>query len=94
MSLETEASRVIQGTKDTLKVLINKLGGTIADEKVDQYPTLADAITSDFLKASGGKMTGSLTLSGAPTADLQASTKKYVDDSIITAIQNTWEASY
>lgn len=31
---------------------------------------------------SGDTMTGPLTLSGAPTADLHAATKKYVDDSI------------
>ena len=34
------------------------------------------------LDKSGGTMTGALTLSGAPTSDLHASTKKYVDDSI------------
>ena len=32
------------------------------------------------LSKSGGTMTGALTLNGAPTADLQAATKKYVDD--------------
>ena len=31
---------------------------------------------------AGGTMTGALTLSGAPTADLHAATKKYVDDSV------------
>ena len=34
------------------------------------------------LPLSGGTMTGALVLSGAPTADLHASTKKYVDDLI------------
>ena len=34
------------------------------------------------LPLSGGTMTGALTLSGAPTADLHAATKKYVDDSV------------
>lgn len=32
-----------------------------------------------YLKLAGGTMTGALTLSGAPTADLQAATKAYVD---------------
>ena len=32
------------------------------------------------LQTTGGTLTGALTLSGAPTADLHASTKKYVDD--------------
>lgn len=31
---------------------------------------------------SGGTMTGPLTLSGAPASDLQAATKKYVDDQV------------
>lgn len=34
----------------------------------------------DYLPKSGGTMTGALTLKGAPTADLHAATKKYVDD--------------
>ena len=34
------------------------------------------------LALAGGTMTGALTLSGAPTTDLHASTKKYVDDNI------------
>lgn len=32
------------------------------------------------LQKSGGAMTGALTLSGAPTLDLHAATKKYIDD--------------
>lgn len=35
---------------------------------------------SGKLDKSGGTMTGALTLSGAPTANLHACTKKYVDD--------------
>ena len=34
-----------------------------------------------YLPKSGGTLTGALTLKGEPTADLQAATKKYVDDS-------------
>lgn len=33
-----------------------------------------------YLPKSGGTLTGALTLKGEPTADLQAATKKYVDD--------------
>jgi len=49
---------------------------------------------------SGGTMTGALVLSGAPTVDLQAATKKYVDDVVafhnnndgihLTAAENNW----
>lgn len=35
---------------------------------------------SSYMKKSGATMTGPLILSGAPTEDLQAATKKYVDD--------------
>ena len=39
-----------------------------------------------YLPLSGGTMTGALTLSGAPTADLHAATKKYVDDNKGTSV--------
>lgn len=41
------------------------------------------------LPKSGGTMTGALTLNGAPTSDLQAATKKYVDDSVATIEDST-----
>lgn len=43
---------------------------------------------------SGGTMTGPLTLSGAPASDLQAATKKYVDDQIAANITAAINASY
>lgn len=39
-----------------------------------------DTNSNKYLPLTGGTMTGSLILKGAPTADLQAATKKYVDD--------------
>jgi hypothetical protein len=42
----------------------------------------------DYLALSGGTMTGDLILNGAPTTNLQAATKKYVDDGLGTK-QNT-----
>lgn len=44
--------------------------------------TIAD---STKLPIAGGTMTGDLTLKGNPTADLMAATKKYVDDSVVSA---------
>lgn len=43
---------------------------------------LADVsgVANAALPKNGGTMTGALTLAGAPTQDLQAATKKYVDD--------------
>lgn len=46
------------------------------------------------LPKSGGTMTGALTLSGAPTADLHAATKKYVDDLISVAITGAIQGAY
>lgn len=43
------------------------------------YLTQANAATT-YLAKAGGTLTGALTLAAAPTADLQAATKKYVDD--------------
>ncbi|SKA01611.1 hypothetical protein [Megasphaera cerevisiae] len=40
---------------------------------------ITDNIEKGYLPLSGGTMTGALILSGAPTADLHAATKKYVD---------------
>lgn len=39
-----------------------------------------DTNSNKYLPLTGGTMTGSLILKGEPTADLQAATKKYVDD--------------
>lgn len=44
---------------------------------------------NDKLNLTGGTLTGLLTLSAAPTADLHASTKKYVDDSYAASIVRT-----
>lgn len=40
------------------------------------------------LSLAGGTMTGALTLSGAPTADLQAATKSYVDDKVASVVNS------
>lgn len=45
MALENEITRVAGGTKDTLKTLITKLGGTVGDELIDQYSGLAGKVT-------------------------------------------------
>ena len=47
-----------------------------AQTAADAAKTVADAA----LPKAGGTMTGALTLSGAPTANLHSATKKYVDD--------------
>jgi len=47
-------------------------------DKLDGYHA------ADFLLKAGGTMTGDLVLHGAPTADLEAASKKYVDDLIVS----------
>ncbi len=49
----------------------------------DRYYTEDEINTKlgSYLPKSGGTLTGPLTLKGEPTSDLQAATKKYVDDS-------------
>lgn len=64
------------------------------------FPNISGAVTkthtqiNDGLEKSGGTMTGALVLSGAPTADLQASTKAYVDSVLATAIAATKNVLY
>ncbi len=40
------------------------------------------AIPTTYMPLAGGTFTGDVTLAGAPTADLHAATKKYVDDEL------------
>lgn len=52
------------------------------------FPNVAGAVTkthteiNDGLEKSGGTMTGTLVLSGAPSSDLHAATKAYVDSAV------------
>lgn len=50
-----------------------------------QSATDAANAVSGYVAKAGSTMTGALTLHGAPTADLHASTKKYVDDAIFAS---------
>ena len=42
-------------------------------------------LVAKYLPLTGGTLTGKLKLSGAPTEDMDAATKKYVDDSVASA---------
>lgn len=69
------------------------------DDAIANVPTPTGGITQEqadarYVQLAGGTMTGVLTLSGAPTSDLQASTKKYVDDQIKLNITDVINASY
>ena len=84
-----QVESLIQALEDQI------LGG--ASSAYDTFLELQELLTDEengltaLLTAIGGKvakdgdtMTGALTLPGAPTQDLHASTKKYVDDSVAT----------
>lgn len=60
------------------------LGGAAANA----YLTISTA-GSSYVSLSGGTMTGLLTLSGAPSANLHAATKAYVDTTVANS-GDTW----
>lgn len=45
---------------------------------------IVESLVDEKVAKTGDTMTGKLTLDGAPTQDLHASTKKYVDDGLAT----------
>ena len=47
------------------------------------------ALESAVLPLSGGTLTGNLTLAGAPSSNLHAATKKYVDDNVVNFVAKT-----
>ena len=60
-------------------------GNTLTAQDFDELYAAVDSVESalpGYLPLAGGTLTGLVTLSGAPTADLHASTKKYVDDKV------------
>jgi len=75
--VQGQVDNLINGAPGALNTL-NELAAAIASN-----PSFATDITSTLagkVNLSGGTMTGALILSGAPAVDLQAATKKYVDD--------------
>ena len=62
--------------------------GLIEQKQVKDLTTDLDA----RVEVAGDTMTGFLTLSAAPTSDLHASTKKYVDDNIVSSV--TYKGGY
>jgi hypothetical protein len=52
--------------------------------------SIANVGAGNYLPTAGGAMTGPLTLSGNPTAPLQASAKQYVDGTVECLNASTW----
>ena len=77
--VDGQISNLVSGAASALNTL-NELATALGNDA-----NFASTITSSLtgkLNIAGGTMTGALILSGAPAVDLQAATKKYVDDSI------------
>jgi len=75
----------VHGIADTSALATNTsvataVGNAVSTHNSDTTVVHGIADTADLMLKSGSSMTGALTLNGAPTYDLQASTKKYVDD--------------
>lgn len=51
----------------------------VIERAMEATLSLQEVLSQSFLPLAGGTLTGALTLSGAPTDDLHASTKAYVD---------------
>jgi hypothetical protein len=56
------------------------IGTAMTNHSADSTDVHGIVNTADLMLKSGSSMTGVLTLNGAPSSDLHASTKKYVDD--------------
>jgi hypothetical protein len=75
--IATAVANLVDGAPELLNTL-DELALALGDNP-DVITNLTTSIGTKVSK-SGDTMTGALTLSGAPTADLHAATKKYVDD--------------
>lgn len=71
--VQAQEAKITKNTTD-IQALTEKLADTQGE--VNNVKTTAEGA----LPKSGGTMTGNLILNAAPTSDLQAATKKYVDD--------------
>jgi hypothetical protein len=71
--VQAQEAKITKNTTD-IQALTENLADTQGE--VNNVKTIAEGA----LPKSGGTMTGNLILNAAPTSDLQAATKKYVDD--------------
>ena len=71
--VQAQEAKITKNTTD-IQAMTNSLAET------DGEVAAVKATAAGALPKSGGTMTGNLILNAAPTSDLQAATKKYVDD--------------
>lgn len=79
---DTAISNLVDTAPTALNTL-NELAAALGDDA--NFATTVTTSIGTKVSKSGDTMTGALTLSGAPTVDLHAATKKYVDDAVAGA---------
>lgn len=84
--VQGQVTNLINGAGAALDTL-NELAAALGND-ASFATTITNSLTGK-VNLSGGTMTGALTLSGAPTADLQAATKKYVDDQFTANVSSS-----
>lgn len=65
---------------DAVDTKVTNLEGEVAGVKNTVANITNGSTELPYLPIAGGTLTGALTLNGDPTSDLQAATKKYIDD--------------
>lgn len=87
-SFDTEFKRSMNGTKATLKALINKLGGSVSEEKIDEYPNLVEGIE---IAGSASDITYDNKDSGLAATDVQSAIDEVYsiqNETVLAAINN------
>lgn len=100
MSIQSEIDR-LSAAKTSIGSSLNTMGVTTAEgDTLDDYATALASVAASapWLPLAGGTMTGALTLSGDPTADLQPATKQYADTikpkaTLVTLSASGWDSS-
>lgn len=88
MSLSEQTARVAGGGKNTLKIMLQKLGVGVGSERIDQYPTLANQISNKLLPNNliSSSTATSLGLSGTATPNEAFAKIKALIDSVNTGL--------
>lgn len=79
----TEITNLIDAAPALLDTL-DELAAAIGDDA--SFSVTMTTALAEKVALAGGTMTGALVLSGAPAADLEAATKKYVDDGLLAQL--------
>jgi len=78
LSVQSEIERINNNVQSTLQTIAAT--GVEVGSNSDALPAAAAALANEKVSKAGDTMTGPLVLAADPTEDMQAATKKYVDD--------------